>query len=183
MPIAKSLSKVNKGLAKSPGALHVKGRKFKQLNRATLRDKKLSERKAKSMEHKESSMTILYFLKAAVNEDEDLQKIETFDLNQMKSFIEVFISRYDDELDELKANRRAGRAPTARHMQLQQKANEERELYSTGYKIPDLSNKRTVERLRLWNGSTGGKTVMTFIHIHKDLDELPVKDVEMDEQV
>lgn len=64
MPLAHNLSKVTKNLSKSKssGSMHIKGRKFKQLNRATLRDKKITTKKLKSLEQKENELASLILL-------------------------------------------------------------------------------------------------------------------------
>lgn len=46
MPVAKSLHKVAKKVAGSEKSVHPRGRKFKQLNKATLRQAKLAKHKA-----------------------------------------------------------------------------------------------------------------------------------------
>lgn len=173
MPLAHNLNKVTKNLTKSTGQMHVKGRKFKQLNRATLRDQKITLKKMKHQEQKDRELYGIQFMKDSVNENSDQ---EVFLLEQMKSFIEAYISRNDEELKELKDQRRPGRPATSRQLQLEVAINDEKQVYLTGFRIPDLSNKETVERLKLWNGTNGGTTVLKFIHVSKNMNELPVKE-------
>ncbi|CUM45325.1 uncharacterized protein AC631_00440 [Debaryomyces fabryi] len=173
MPLAHNLNKVTKNLSKSTGQMHVKGRKFKQLNRATLRDQKITAKKLKHQEQKDRELASVQFMKDSVNDHADQ---EVFLLEQMKAFIEEYIGRHDEELKELKEQRRPGRPATSRQLQLEVVIENEKQVYATGFKIPDLSNKETVERLKLWNGTSGGTTVMKFIHVSKDMNELPVKE-------
>lgn len=179
MPIAHNLNKVTKALSKSRGAMHVKGRKFKQLNRATLRDKKITAKKATTQERKDHEMAKLFFLQKLLQEDPDFKSYETFTLDQMKGLIEMFISRFDEELETYRNERRPGRPQTNKHQILEEKVKHEKHIYDTGFEIPDLSDKSTVEKLREWNGTTGGTTVMKFIHITKDMTSLPTVEVEM----
>lgn len=179
MPVVHSLSKVNRTLNKSKGAIHIKGRKFKQLNRATLREKKLGDRKLKHLIQKEKEMGIIYFFQKLINDDDDFKTQETFTFEEMKGFTEIFLTRYNEELEELDANRRPGRPLTNRHQLLQEKVKHENHLYLTGIKIPNLADKSTVQFLKLWNGTAGATTVMKFIQISKDMTELPVEEVEM----
>lgn len=181
MPLAHNLSKVTKNLSKSTGSIHIKGRKFKQLNRATLRDKKLTAKRAKSIEQKENDMASIFFLQKLINDDDDFKKVETFSLAEMKAFVELFISRFDDELQQLREERRPGRPQTNRQQILEEKVKYDKRIYATGFKTPDLTDKATVERLRLWNGTTGGATVMKFVLLTKDMQLLPTKEVTMDE--
>ena len=60
MPLAHNLNKVTKNISKSTGSLHIKGRKFKQLNRATLRDKSFNKRKSQSLERKSNELSIVF---------------------------------------------------------------------------------------------------------------------------
>lgn len=173
MPLAHNLNKVTKNLSKSTGQMHVKGRKFKQLNRATLRDQKITAKKLKHQEQKDRELAGVQFMKDRVNDHPDQ---EVFLLEQMKSFIEEYIGRNDEELKGLKEQRRPGRPATSRQLQLEVVIEDEKQVYATGFKIPDLSNKETVERLKLWNGTSGGTTVMKFIHVSKDMKALPVKE-------
>lgn len=173
MPLAHNLNKVTKNLSKSTGQMHVKGRKFKQLNRATLRDQKITTKKLKHQEQKDRELAGIQFMKDRVYEYPDQ---EVFLLEQMKSFIEDYIGRNDEELKQLKDERRPGRPATSRQLHLEVVIGDEKQVYSTGFKIPDLSNKETVERVKLWNGTSGGTTVMKFIHVSKDMKELPVKE-------
>ena len=68
MPLAHNLNKVTKNISKSTGSLHIKGRKFKQLNRATLRDKKLQQRKSQSLERKSNELSIVFFIQSLLQE-------------------------------------------------------------------------------------------------------------------
>ncbi|ODV77450.1 uncharacterized protein CANTADRAFT_56349 [Suhomyces tanzawaensis NRRL Y-17324] len=181
MPLAHNLNKVTKNLSKSTGTIHIKGRKFKQLNRATLRDKKITAKKLKSLEQKENELAVIFFLQKLIKDDEDFSKFETFTLKQMKGFVELFIQRYDDELDQLRADRRPGRPQTNRQQILEEAVKHDRHVYETGMKIPNLTDKETVDRIRAWNGTTGGTTVMKFVHVYKDMESMPSKEVKMDE--
>ncbi|KAK6459182.1 translation machinery-associated protein 16 [Scheffersomyces xylosifermentans] len=180
MPLAHNLNKVTKNLSKSTGSIHIKGRKFKQLNRATLRDKKITSKKIKSLEQKENDLASIFFLQKLINEDDEFKTVQTFTLQEMKSFIELFISRFDDELEQLRKDRRPGRPQTNRQQILEEKRKYDQQIYLTGFKIPDLTDKGTVDRLKLWNGTTGGATVMKFVHVSKDMEQLPTKEVTME---
>lgn len=188
MPLAHNLNKVTKNISKSTGSLHIKGRKFKQLNRATLRDKKLQQRKSQSLERKSNELSIVFLSllqeKNTANDggDEDEEEGENFKefsnkkqftLDEMKQIIEKFIHQNDDELQRLQSERRKGRPPTNRQTILEEKLKYDLEIYKTGFKIPDLTDQLTVERIKEWNGTTGATTTMKFIRVSKDMTELP----------
>lgn len=165
MPIAHNLKKVAKNVAKSLAAIHVKGRKFKQLNRATQRDEKITAKKAKALQQRTNNQALYYFLQQLINDDEDFAKMETFSLSQLKKMIEMHVSRHDDELEELRLQRRPGRPMTSKHQILEEKVKHDRHLWDTGIKAPDLTDKDTVANLRKWNGTLGGLTVMKHIDV------------------
>lgn len=179
MPVVHSLSKVNRNLSKSKGAMHIKGRKFKQLNRASLREKKLGDRKLKHLVQKEKDMGIIFFFQKLINDDDDFKIQETFNFEEMKAFTEIFLTRYDEELEDLNANRRPGRPLTNRHQILEEKAKHEKHVYLTGLRIPNLADKTTVQFLKLWNGTSGATTIMKFTEISKEMEAFPVEEVEM----
>ncbi|KAG7191722.1 uncharacterized protein KQ657_002858 [Scheffersomyces spartinae] len=179
MPIAHNLNKVSKNVSKATGSIHIKGRKFKQLNRATLRDKKITSKKAESLEKKQRDMLLFKFVQEVLNTE--FKDKSQFTLDDMKLLIESFLARFDDELEEMKKDKRPGRPVSTKQKILQEKINHDKQLYQTGIRFPDISDPHTVERIRLWNGSSGGTTVMKFVFISKSMAQLPVKEVSMKE--
>ncbi|CAX45178.1 conserved hypothetical protein [Candida dubliniensis CD36] len=190
MPLAHNLNKVTKNISKSAGSLHIKGRKFKQLNRATLRDKKLQQRKSQSLERKSNELSIVFFIQSLLQEnstisdnEENLEEFtnkKQFSLDEMKQIIEKFIHQHDEELQKLQSERRKGRPPINRQTILEEKLKYDLEIYKTGFKIPDLTDQLTVERIKEWNGTTGATTTMRFIRVSKDMTELPTTTTEIE---
>lgn len=161
MPIAHSLKKVAKNVSKHSGQMHIKGRKFKQLNRATLRDQKLTARKRNAEGQRLKDLEVVRFFQAAIQP----RSASSFLLQDIKLFVESFLSRFDEELATLKEERRAGRPPLARQQKLEQQIDAEKKMYHSGLKVPDIRDKLTVENLRNWNGSPGGTTVIKFFRV------------------
>lgn len=79
-----------------------------------------------------------------------------------------YISRNDDELEELKASRRPGRPTSSRQDTLQRILEHETQEFNAGFNIPDLSNSLTVKNLRNWSEDSGGLNTLTIIRISKD---------------
>lgn len=179
MPIAHNLNKVTKNVSKATGSIHIKGRKFKQLNRATLRDKKITAKKAESLEKKLRDMLLFKFVQEVLNTE--FKGKSVFTLAEMKLLIESFLARFDDELEQMKKEKRPGRPVSTKQKILEEKVKHDRQLYETGLRFPDISDSHTVDRIRLWNGSTGGTTVMKFTFISKNMEELPTKEETMKE--
>lgn len=159
--------------------MHIKGRKYKQLNRATLRDKKLTDKRARSLDHKEKGLAIYYFLQETIRDDPEFSVREEFTLSEMQDFIAAFLTLDDDELEELKAAVRPGRPITSRQKHLQAKVQHEQHLFDTGIKIPDLRDKPTVTFLRAWNGTTGGATILQTVIVDRNMaDEAVAETIE-----
>jgi translation machinery-associated protein 16 len=81
-----------------------------------------------------------------------------------------FISRDQEEVDNLQKERRPGRPASSRQDQLTIKIEKEQKEFKTGFLVPDLSDLKTVERLKLWNGDQGGLNVLKFVRVAEDLD-------------
>lgn len=162
----KSLHKVSKKLSKQlSGSLHVKGRKFKQLNRATEREHKLQKKRLQYAEQKNHELLIYLHIQEKINEDKN--KV-VFTPEDMREFISEYISRNDEELAQIEKDRRPGR-PLSSKQQLQlEKRKHDEHVFETGFRIPDVSDKLTVERLRGWNGTSGSLSSWKYIMITKE---------------
>lgn len=171
MPIAKNLTKVQKKVAGQESAIHPRARKFKQLNKATLRQQKLTKQKATRDDVKQGQILRVRFFKDAV--DMEPEK-DTFTVAEIQKMIDAFISRDDDELEKLKAARRPGRPASSRQDQIQARIHAERKEYKSGYKCPDLTDAQTVDRLRTWSGTAGGLNVFKFVRITPDSDQTTI---------
>ncbi|EGV60577.1 translation machinery-associated protein 16 [Yamadazyma tenuis] len=176
MPLAHNLKKVSKSVASSKGSVHIKGRNFKKLNRATLRDRKLTNRKAEHLEQKQNELMIIKYIQEEVKQASDQ---EVFGLDSMKSYIENFLSRFDDEVEQLQGERRPGRPASARQQILEQLIQSEKSNYVSGIKVPNLSDKLTVDLLRKWNGTIGGVTAFKYINVYRDMKQIPTKEETM----
>lgn len=156
MPFTKSLHKVSKKLAKqSSGALHVKGRKFKQLNRATERENKLKLKKQQYAEQKNHELLFWLHIQETINEEPEKK---TFGDDELREMVSVYIHRNDDEIAEMEAERRPGRPMTNKHQIMLEKRKHDLHLFDTGFRVPDLNDEITVQRVRAWNGTSGSVT-------------------------
>lgn len=161
MPIAHKLSKVKKNAAKLTAAMHVKGRKLKQLNRATLREKKLTTRKAKAQEQRKHDFLVHRVFQEAVKGREE----EIFDLEFMKNVTKSFVHRHDEEIADLESQKRPGRPAPARLQILLEKRKLDCHIFDTGIQVPDLTIKENVVALKAWNGTSGGLEAIKLVRI------------------
>lgn len=166
MPFVKSLRKVSKKLSKQlAGSLHVKGRKFKQLNRATERENKLNLRKLQFAEQKNHELLFYLHFQEKINE---LPDAKTFSIDEMRNFVDEYICRNDEEIAEIEKQRRPGRPLTSKHQLQLEKRKHDQHIFSTGWKAPDLSDEVTVRRLRTWNGTSGSVNGWEFTFVTKN---------------
>ncbi|CDO93163.1 unnamed protein product [Kluyveromyces dobzhanskii CBS 2104] len=190
MPVSKSLGKIQKGLKGKKFTVHPKGRKFQQLNRATLREEKVQAKKRAHTEKRSIELARMTFIQSAVNTD-SLKNKEVFDFEETAVLIQEFIARDDEELNELKSKRRQNRPPTGRQQILQQKRNLEMEEFKSGFLCPDLTDAKNVIFLRAWNQTLGALSTLKLIRINSEGQKVlggtkPVKavgeskDVDMD---
>lgn len=166
MPFVKSLRKVSKKLSKQlAGSLHVKGRKFKQLNRATERENKLNLRKLKFAEQKNHELLFYLHFQEKINE---LPDVKTFSAEEMRDFLNEYVCRNDEEIAEIEKQRRPGRPLTSKHQLQLEKRKHDEHIFATGWKTPDLSDEVTVRRLREWNGTSGSVNGWAFTYVTKN---------------
>lgn len=154
----------------------MKGRKYKQLQRATLRHQKLIQKKITTNERKEKQLGLTLFIKNKIT-DEDKR---SYSLDEMKSFVKDYVYRYSGEIEKLQRERRPGRPKSSRQQKLETLQTSDEQTFLSGYIVPDLSDEANVLRLRAWNGTTGGVTSIRHVKICKDLTDIPGADCSMD---
>ncbi|CCH59215.1 hypothetical protein TBLA_0B03760 [Henningerozyma blattae CBS 6284] len=186
MPVSKSLAKIKKNLKSGTkkATIHPKGRKFQQLTRATLRDEKIAAKKKAHNERKSNELARVKFIQDIINSDSFKEQM-TFSLKELSIFIQQFIDRDDDELNELKKKRRSNRPPTNRQLLLDHKKSLEMEEFKKGFLCPDLLDEKNVEFLRGWNLSFGGMSTLKLIRVDSQgnqtlINEVNTADVDME---
>ncbi|AET38110.1 Tma16p Ecym_2377 [Eremothecium cymbalariae DBVPG len=165
MPVTKSLPKLQKNMKGKKQTVHPRGRKFKQLVKATLREEKVQNKKRSYNQKKSSELTRIKFVQDIINTD-DMKNVETFDNKMTLVIIDEFINRDDHELNELISKRRANRPPTNRQQMLENKKNVELEEFKTGFLCPDLTDAKNVSFLRNWNGTFGALSTLKLIRLN-----------------
>lgn len=164
MPLAKSLNKVSKKIAGSSATLHAKGRKFKQLGRATEREAKIKAKKQRHMEQKNHELLFYLHIQESIKENPQ----ETFDLHEIREIVRQWVIRDDEELAEIDKSRRPGRPLTSRQQLLKEKRKHDEHVFETGLRTPDLRDKDTVVNVKNWNGNAGASTAWKFTLITKN---------------
>lgn len=144
MPVSKSLKKVSKKVQGHEKNLHPNGRKFKQLNRANLRQEKLDKNRHERINVNEAKILRFKYLQEAVKlilkeKSADGKDVTINDIitpiseNEIIEVIETFLKRDDDVLEKMKSERRPGRPASTKQDQLQQRIDKEWAEYKTGF--------------------------------------------------
>ena len=79
-----------------------------------------------------------------------------------------YVGRGDEELAELKAQRRPGRPSSAREDLLKQRVAMEGNEYKTGYWLPDMRDEKNLEQLRSWIGDWASLGSIKFVRLSRD---------------
>lgn len=144
MPVSKSLKKISKKVKGKERSLHPNGRKFKQLNRATLREEKLQKSKIERHGQKEIQLfrykffqqvakTALEKAKAAESDSQSKNTAALFTESELRDVIQRYIKRDDEELEKLMEKRRPGRPASSQQDALQQRIDKEKREYKSGF--------------------------------------------------
>ena len=89
--------------------------------------------------------------------DEDLQTLAM-----------EFVKRYEEELVELKAQRRPGRPPSTQEDRIRQQQDVDLQEFKGGLWIPDIRTEAGREKLGNWNGDWSGLNTLKFVRVIKD---------------
>lgn len=168
MPVTKSLGKLQKNLrSKGKSHVHPNSRKYQQLARATIRENNIAAKKQEFQKRKSYELARVKYLQEVTN-SESFKDRSTFSLEETSIFLQEFIQRDNEELEELKKNRRSNRPPSNRQLLLQQKYEKEIEEFKKGFLCPDLTDKYNVITLRNWNGTFGALNALKTIRVNNE---------------
>ncbi|KJX98754.1 translation machinery-associated protein [Zymoseptoria brevis] len=162
------LSKVQKAVGKKKGGakvnkLHENSRDAQRLRKAGARDEKVS--RVASHRKKENRLWLdrLEFLK-----DNLPDTLHPLDLDSVKGLISRYLNRYDEELAQLRAERRAGRPPSTRQTLLEQQLVIESQEYEGGFWMPNLQDAESLVKLDAWDGRWLGLGNLRFVRVPKE---------------
>lgn len=79
-----------------------------------------------------------------------------------------YLSRYDEELAELKSQRRPGRPCSTREDLLQQLITTEDREYNGGFWIPNMQDVGNLRILREWNGEWTALNTFKYVRLSRD---------------
>ncbi|KAG1728059.1 uncharacterized protein EDB91DRAFT_868273 [Suillus paluster] len=126
---------------------HPDSRKASQLSRVQLRKAKLAEAASKRTKKQSAQADVYGFFYHAIPPE------GTLSLEELHAIVRnVWLTRYDDELEQERAARRKGRPKSTKELKLEEINLRESEQYRTGMAdVPDLTHEVTVELFRKWD--------------------------------
>nr|OQO18002.1 hypothetical protein B0A51_12891 [Rachicladosporium sp. CCFEE 5018] len=162
-----SLQKVQKHVNKKKGAkasaLHEFSRDARRLRRAGNRDEKVSRsNKIQRMSNNQWTERTAFF------RDQLPDVLHPFETAEIQRLIEEYLSRHDEELAQLKSERREGRPKSTRHVQLEQAVDVERKEYVSGYWMPDLQDFESLQKMEAWDGEWTGLANLRFARVDSE---------------
>ena len=160
-------SKVVKHVHKKKGAkinsLHENSRDAKRIRNAGARDERVA-----NMHSTRQKQNRTFLDRIAFFQDKLPETLHPLDLDTIKSHIEEYLSRHDEELATLRKERRAGRPPSNRQSLLEQAIKAEQQEYESGFWVPDCQDEATLMKLDGWKGKWLELGVMRFVRVDKE---------------
>ncbi|KAA8908106.1 translation machinery-associated protein 16 [Sphaerosporella brunnea] len=170
-----ALRKVEKKIRKKRGAVNNLGdREAARYNRAALREQKLKTASKLRTGLKENEMIRTGYFKVATKD-----ATVALDLAQIRELIERWVHRDDEELARFEAERRPGRPPVAKHLELKNKVEKELDEFRTGFYMPDLQDYENILNLQRWDGKLGSLAQVKFTRVSQEDPPVPVDKMEI----
>lgn len=161
------LAKVQKHVKKKKGekinALHENSRDAQRLRGARARDDRVARLSAvRDKANKQWIDRVVFF------QERLPETLHPLDVEKIQLLIEEYLRRNDDELEDLKLERRPGRPPSSRQNLLEQQVKAEEQEYESGFWIPNLQDEETLVKLDRWKGDWVGLGIMRFVRVSKN---------------
>lgn len=154
MPRVLSLKKI-KGKKEQA---HPNSRKSHQIQRAALRDERLTALSISKQKDQMKWINRYGFFKVIATTDPNA----TFSEEEIRILIGTYINRHDSELETLKEERRPGRPKKSRQDLLERTKDMELMEFQGGFKVPIMDDVLNLEELRHWKGDVGGMQKIKF---------------------
>ncbi|EPQ31472.1 uncharacterized protein PFL1_00807 [Pseudozyma flocculosa PF-1] len=151
-----------RSLKRKSGPTHPNSRRATQMARVAHRKTKLGSAKTERNKHLSAKVdrisTLVFLLPDTSEYLADLESVHDF----LNTF---FLPRHDDEINQLLAERRHGRPPSKREVELKDVRDRERREYLDGIEIPDFMSATNVRLLRDWQGDPQALPNFTMIRV------------------
>ncbi|KAK0625351.1 translation machinery-associated protein 16 [Bombardia bombarda] len=152
--MANTFEKTRKQIAKKRGgnieALHQNSRNSKRLHKAQVRDDRLEKIERARKKQDRPLLERAVFFQQAVRENQN----QPLALDAVHSRINEFVHRFNEEYDEIKKTRRAGRPASMREDLLRMAIEGLEKEQRDGFFMPDLTSEKNVALLDRWEGKS-----------------------------
>lgn len=161
------LSKVQKSIGKKKGskinALHENSRDAQRLRRAGSRDDTVARKHSVREKANLPWLDRVNFFK-----DNLPDTLHPLTVPEMQDLVERFVHRADEDLEQLKQERRKGRPPSTWQTLIEQHMDLEGKEYESGFWMPDLRDEETLVKLDGWKREWPGLGQMRYVRLDKN---------------
>jgi translation machinery-associated protein 16 len=98
---------------------------------------------------------------------------KAIEVSAVQDLINSYVHQFDEELNEVKKTRRAGRPASAREDLLRIKVETLEKEYQLGFSLPDITTDESAAALLRWEGSWSYLSTLSWIKINKDGQKRP----------
>ncbi|KAI9787639.1 MAG: hypothetical protein M1839_000170 [Geoglossum umbratile] len=158
----KNLAKVQKKIRQKRGSnansLHENSRDAQTLRRAGAREDRLARISTARAKLNRPHLQRVAFFQQAARESKG-----PFTIESVRSLIQTYLHRDDEELSKSKRERRPGRPSSTREDLLKQKIETEKNEFKIGFNTPDMEDGKNVEALLRWTGEWTSLSNIKFI--------------------
>ncbi|PGH19298.1 hypothetical protein AJ80_04051 [Polytolypa hystricis UAMH7299] len=169
--MVKNLYKVQKKISRKRGkveGLHEHSRDAKALRKASGREDKLARAASGMSRERQSFVDRVSFFQAAIGDD-----LRILSDDDMIELITRYLSRFNEELEQLQQEQRKGRPPSKREEVISQKRDLEAKEFATGLWLPDMGQEDNVKRLKAWNRDWSAMSAIAFIRLSSERAKKP----------
>ena len=163
------LAKVQKHVSKKKGSkahsLHENSRDARRLRRAGARDDRVA--RISSVREKANRQ---FLERIAFFQDNLPETLHPLEAEPMRELIQEYLDRNDEEFEQMKKERRAGRPASTRQTVMEQLMEMERKEFESGFWAPNLQDAETLVKLDAWKGDWLGLSNMRFVRVARDGD-------------
>jgi len=158
------LAKVQKHVSKKKGAkinsLHENSRDARRLRKAGARDDRVVRLTAVREKANRQWLERIAFLQERL--PATLHPLPT---EQIRALVQEYLDRNNEELTQLKVERRSGRPASTRQTLLEQQLELETKEYVSGFWLPNLQDDETLIKLDAWKGDWLGLSNLRFVRV------------------
>ena len=161
------LAKVQKHVSKKKGSkinsLHENSRDAKRLRNAGARDDRVARLTAGRQKANRQWLD-----RIASFQDRLPETLHPLDLEEIKVLIVDYLARSNEQIAQLKAERRPGRPMSTRQSLLEERIKMEEREFESGFWLPNLQDEETLVKLEAWKGDWVGLGNLRFIRVSRE---------------